>query len=177
MTIDHTAPHWLVTVTGADKPGIIAGIATVLAENEVDVEDISMTRLSGNFAMILLARGGQEASLRQQLLATAERLAMKIHIESAGSELSSVEPNAFISAAGPNRVGIVAGLSRVLADHGVNIIEMSTRLLERTSVPVYLVQIECRVEGEWSLVADDLATAAQKLGVDLRFEPMQSSDL
>lgn len=177
MTIDHNAPHWLVTVTGADKPGIIAGIATVLAENNVDVEDISMTRLSGNFAMILLARGGDETTLRDQLTAAAERLAMNIHIEPASSEMNNAEPNAFISAAGPNRVGIVAGISRVLADHRVNIIEMSTRLLERTSVPVYLVQIECRMDGEWSPVADNLANAAQKLGVDLRFEPMQSSDL
>ena len=177
MTIDHNAPHWLVTVTGADKPGIIAGIATVLAENEVDVEDISMTRLSGNFAMILLARGGKEDSLRRHLTAAAERLAMNVHMEPASSETNNSEPNAFISAAGPNRVGIVAGISRVLADHRVNIIEMSTRLLERTSVPVYLVQIECRMDGEWSPVADNLANAAQKLGVDLRFEPMQSSDL
>ncbi len=177
MTIDHTAPHWLVTVTGADKPGIIAAIATVLAENEVDVEDVSMTRLSGNFAMILLARGGNEAALRRHLIAIARQLEMKIHLEAASSDVSSGEPNAFISAAGPNRVGIVAGIARALADHDVNILEMSTRLLERTRVPVYLVQIECRLEGEWPPVADALASVAEKLGIDLRFEPMQSSDL
>jgi predicted amino acid-binding ACT domain protein len=74
-------------------------------------------------------------------------------------------------------VGIVATLSRVLADHGANITEMSTRLLDRTRVPVYLVRIECRVEAGWDALEAALADAAAGLGIDLRAEPLESTDL
>ena len=50
----------LLTITGTDRPGLIAAVSGVLAEQGADIEDISMTRLSGNFAMILVARGGNE---------------------------------------------------------------------------------------------------------------------
>ena len=63
-------------------------------------------------------------------------LKLELYLLAAPAALPDMEATHFISAAGPNRVGIVATLSRVLADHGANITEMSTRLLERTRVPV-----------------------------------------
>ena len=44
----------IVTVIGKDKPGIIAKISHVLAENNVNIEDISQTVLSGNFTMLMV---------------------------------------------------------------------------------------------------------------------------
>ena len=44
----------IVTVIGKDKPGIIAKVSTVLAENKVNIEDISQTILQGNFTMLML---------------------------------------------------------------------------------------------------------------------------
>ena len=177
MTESSTPAHWLVTVTGADRPGIIAAIASVMAEEQVDVEDISMTCLTGSFAMILLARGGDESRLRRRLADAAALLGMAVHFEPAPAAVPDMEATHFISAAGPNRVGIVATLSRVLADHGANITEMSTRLLDRTRVPVYLVRIACRVEAGWDALEAALADAATGLGVELRAEPLESTDL
>lgn len=44
----------IVTVIGKDKPGIIAKVSTVLAENDVNIEDISQTIVQNNFTMIML---------------------------------------------------------------------------------------------------------------------------
>ena len=44
----------IVTVIGKDKPGIIAKVSGVLAENKVNIEDISQTILQGNFTMLML---------------------------------------------------------------------------------------------------------------------------
>jgi ACT domain-containing protein len=46
--------HVIVTVIGKDKPGIIAKVATALANNEVNIEDISQTIVQGNFTMLML---------------------------------------------------------------------------------------------------------------------------
>jgi len=44
----------IVTVIGQDKPGIIAKVSTVLAENTVNIEDISQTIMQGSFTMLML---------------------------------------------------------------------------------------------------------------------------
>jgi ACT domain-containing protein len=44
----------IVVVVGADKPGIVAGISSKLAEEKVNIVDISQTVLRGIFAMIML---------------------------------------------------------------------------------------------------------------------------
>ncbi len=44
----------VVTVVGADKPGIVAAISSVLAEANANIVDISMTVLRGFFSMIMV---------------------------------------------------------------------------------------------------------------------------
>lgn len=135
-----------------------------------------MTRLSGNFAMILVGRGGDEARVRLRLDEAAEELKLFIHLEPA-VEAADEEANGFVSAVGPNRIGIVAALSKALADHQANILEMTTRLLEKTEVPVYFVRMEARVPGDWEALKRDLGAVGARLGVEVRLEPLERSDL
>lgn len=44
----------IVTVIGKDRVGIIAGISTVLADNNVNILDINQTTLQDVFTMIML---------------------------------------------------------------------------------------------------------------------------
>ncbi len=44
----------IVTVIGRDKPGIIARVSTLLAENNINIEDISQTVMQGFFTMVML---------------------------------------------------------------------------------------------------------------------------
>ncbi len=44
----------IVTVIGKDKSGIIAKVSMELAENMVNIEDISQTIVQDNFTMIML---------------------------------------------------------------------------------------------------------------------------
>ena len=44
----------VVTVIGMDKPGIVAGISTVLANHEVNITDISQSYAGEFFTMILV---------------------------------------------------------------------------------------------------------------------------
>ncbi|MBQ9492611.1 MAG: ACT domain-containing protein [Oscillibacter sp.] len=45
--------HAIITVLGQDKVGIIASICTLLAENNVNILDISQTILQGSFTMVM----------------------------------------------------------------------------------------------------------------------------
>lgn len=44
----------IVTVVGQDRVGITAGVCTLLAENQVNILDISQTILSGAFTMVMM---------------------------------------------------------------------------------------------------------------------------
>lgn len=55
----------IVSVIGKDKSGIIAKVATALAENNVNIEDISQTIVQGNFTMIMMCELGDNISVAE----------------------------------------------------------------------------------------------------------------
>lgn len=61
----------IVTVIGEDKVGIIAAVCTLLAENNVNILDITQTILQGKFTMVM-AVDIEKADL--PLTALAEKL-------------------------------------------------------------------------------------------------------
>lgn len=44
----------IITVQGIDKTGIVAAVATILAEYKVNIEDIKQTLMQGHFVMFML---------------------------------------------------------------------------------------------------------------------------
>jgi len=44
----------VITVIGKDRIGIIAGVTTILAENEINILDISQTILQDFFTMVMI---------------------------------------------------------------------------------------------------------------------------
>lgn len=77
----------VVSVIGKDRVGIIARVTSVLAENNVNILDISQTILQEFFTMIMIVdvSGVEDLyRLQQQLDAVAEELGLKIHIQMEG---------------------------------------------------------------------------------------------
>src|SRR6476660_6725156 len=67
---------WL-TAIGRDRPGIVARIAKVLLDHELNIEDSQMRILGGRFAMMLLLRGNaSEEALYKDLLSTGRELGL-----------------------------------------------------------------------------------------------------
>jgi ACT domain-containing protein len=75
----------VITVIGVDRPGIVAGIASVLASSNVNIEDISQTVLRGFFAMIMIADISKAtcnlSELRERLEAKAKELGVEVFIQ------------------------------------------------------------------------------------------------
>jgi ACT domain-containing protein len=78
----------VVTVLGQDKVGIVARVATALAENQVNIEDINQKILGGSiFAMTLLADMARCPAdlpeLSRRLQAVGDELGLKVVIQDA----------------------------------------------------------------------------------------------
>ncbi|MBR1968329.1 MAG: ACT domain-containing protein [Clostridia bacterium] len=75
----------IVTVIGKDKAGIIAKVSTALAENSVNIEDISQTIVQGNFTMLMLCDlSGAKLTLKElknNLLELGEKIGVSIHVQ------------------------------------------------------------------------------------------------
>ena len=75
----------IVTVIGKDKPGIIAKVSTALAENEVNIEDISQTLMQDNFTMLMLCDLSLSklplAKLQASLVELGKEIGVSIHVQ------------------------------------------------------------------------------------------------
>ena len=75
----------LVSVSGADRTGIIAKVATKLSEMNINILDISQTILSGCFTMMMVVDlDGANlpfARISEELQPVGKELGMLIHIQ------------------------------------------------------------------------------------------------
>jgi glycine cleavage system transcriptional repressor len=160
-----------ITVIGHDRPGIVAGVAGILADLGMNLTDSSMTRLRGHFAMTLICAGEAtaetvEAALLPMcadgtLLATVRRVRPEAELPASG------EPY-LVSLHGADRLGIVAAVTQVLARAGANITDLSTRLVG----PLYVLVAEVDLPaGAAEAIASELAGIAADLGVEVTLRP------
>ena len=78
----------VITVIGADRPGIVAGIAKVLADHNVNIVDIAQTVVRGIFSMIMivdLSTGDIDLpKLRNELISKGEELGVEVAVNHIG---------------------------------------------------------------------------------------------
>ncbi|HFR3205457.1 TPA: ACT domain-containing protein [Streptococcus suis] len=75
----------IVTVVGKDKSGIVAGVATKIAELGLNIDDISQTVLDEYFTMMAVVSSDEKkdfTKLRAELEAYGQALNVKINIQS-----------------------------------------------------------------------------------------------
>ncbi len=74
----------IITVVGSDKKGIIAQVSALLADNNINIVDISQTILSGNFVMMMMIdlSGSEMAidALRTELEKLGEKMGVNINV-------------------------------------------------------------------------------------------------
>jgi glycine cleavage system transcriptional repressor len=145
-------PHQLaVTAIGTDRPGIIARVTGVLHEHGGNLEDSSMTILGGHFAIMLLVSCDAAPDALEEALRTAtEDLGLVVTVRPVGPGADSAPATHVLSVYGSDRPGIVAEVTDVLAEEGINVTDLTTRVLEGER-PVYAMMLE--------LVLDDDARA------------------
>lgn len=144
-----------VTAIGADQPGIIAAVADVLHERGGNVEDSAMTILGGHFAIMLLVEIDDAPSeLADALRAATADMGLTVSVSSAAGGRESADPTHVLSVYGSDHPGIIAGVTRVLADHGANVTDLETRLLSPEDDPIYAMVIEVSVPDDASVEAD-----------------------
>lgn len=167
--------HFAVTVIGKDRPGIVADASEVLFSLGCNVEDSSCTMLNGEFAMILIVSHEQPFSQGMLESHFAEKFpesGLSAFIRSLKEdEVCYQKPTGelcLVSVYGSDKPGIVYRVTRELADHGINITDLNTKLVGSPADPVYVLMLEAALPQE--MTVEDATSLLEKLKKELSVE-------
>ncbi|MGD7706447.1 glycine cleavage system protein R [Microlunatus sp. Y2014] len=171
-------PELAVTVVGQDRPGIIARTAELLAGLGMNLEDSSMTLLRGHFAMTLICAGEADVTTVEQALTPLVDGSLEVTVrpvppaeQVGGGPVQSV----LVSVHGADRLGIVAEMAGVLAEHGGNVIDLSTKLVG--NLYVLTAEVDLAAPTGVDQLTAALTPVAAELGVDVSVEPIVDDEL
>jgi glycine cleavage system transcriptional repressor len=120
----------ILSVLGRDRPGIVAAVARTLFDQGCNIENVSQTMLQSEFAgifIVSLPPGLTTDELHASLDSRLGLLGLRVHTkpcEPPAPEENGGAPGAepfVITTRGPDRKGLVAEISGVIARFGVNI--------------------------------------------------------
>ncbi len=166
----------VMTVIGADRPGLVQLVASCVADHGGNWLESRMCHLGGEFAGIL--RVEVEAARRDELvtaLRQLETVGLRVIIQTAGGAApASAGSVATLELVGHDRPGILRSVSGVFAAHGVNVEELAS---ERVSAPMgggtlFQARVTVMVPATANLAAvrADLEKIAADLMVDIRLD-------
>lgn len=76
---------------------------------------------------------------------------------------------AVITVVGHDKIGIIAEVSRVLAENKINILDISQTIMQDMFTMIMLVSLE-RAETSFKVVSDTLETLGDTLGLSIRIQ-------
>jgi glycine cleavage system transcriptional repressor len=164
--------RFVITAVGDDRPGIVAAVTGALLELEANLEDTAMTLLEGQFAMVLVIAlpGGDANQVRHALDSVTHSFGLMVDVrESVTQGQAATGRQCALTVYGADHPGIVHRVTAVLAQLGVNVVDLATRVIGRdNATPVYAMLLDLSVP---DALADDvlrssLDEVAGELGVD-----------
>ena len=175
----------ILTVLGKDRPGIIAGVTENLFRRGCNLEDISMTVLGGEFAMMMVVC--MNASAKAAAESGFSRMRCHGGLDffwkdfKAGLLRGGREPKEkktlLISAIGRDHTGIVYKVSRILAGFHLNITDLNSKILGKgkSARTLYAMALEVEVPAKFNVrkLEKALQMLARSLKIEITLRPLE----
>jgi glycine cleavage system transcriptional repressor len=141
--------HFALSAIGRDRPGIVEAVSKALFDHRGNVEDSTMAILGGHFTVMLIVSVPDEIepdALRESLDRVRVDLGLEALTLSEIEDFATAEeptPSHILSVYGVDHPGILHAVASALAAQGVNITDLTTRVLEgEEGAPVYAMLLE-----------------------------------
>ena len=168
--------QFVISIMARDRVGIIADVATAIRSLDGNLGDLSQTVLRGYFTMILVVAfpdGVTSKQVRQTLGAIGGDDPFEIGIKTSEGPLPE-EPGIYddrryvLTAAGPDRVGLVAHITQYLAQKRINVEDLATRVDHGKYTMILLLDLP--PETNVSRLQRGLRLAAREVGVEAELQ-------
>lgn len=170
---------WAISVLGQDRPGIIARVSRALFEMDCNIENVSQTIVQSEFSGIFIASAGDalsEASLQAGMDEALAPMRMRALVKpldplNGNGEAAPGEPFV-ITTRGPDRKGLVAGITAVLAGHDANVTNLQAVFKggddPNRNIMIYEVDIPPAADSRD--LESDLRAKAEELGIRISIQ-------
>jgi glycine cleavage system transcriptional repressor len=168
----------IIMAVGVDRPGLVGDLTGHLHSAGANILDSRMVNLRGQFVLTMLfeADAAAVASLRQSLPGFGEKLGLSVNVAEPRKQATRVAGLPFkLKTYSMDQPGIVARVTRVLQQHGVNIEELSTRQESAPFMgdPLFTMEMRLTVPPGVSVrkLRGELETLCDSLNCDMDLEP------
>jgi glycine cleavage system transcriptional repressor len=175
-----------LSAIGSDRPGIVAGLAQALYQTGCNLEDSSMTRLKGDFAVLLLVSLPGEITVEgfsQAVKKVSDKLGLTVSIRELSDRETSEIPAPTLPHTlvvyGVDHPGIVYRVTQALADRSINITDLRTHVTQAKGSPLYslIMEVEIPTEAAAKVLRSDLETLGRELKVEVTLTPVEADEL
>ncbi len=169
-------PKWfMLTLVGKDRPGIVAHVTAALYAGGANLGETAMMRLGGNFTIMMMVQfTGTRHALEQVVATVAESLGLTVHVDPIEARLHEHRaPDVRITVYGADRAGIVAKVTGVLAEAGLDILDLESDVAGTAEAPIYVMQME-GVAREGISALESALDIVRAEGVDAHLEPVET---
>ena len=164
----------ILTVLGADRPGLVRALSEAVAAAGGSWLESRMARLAGQFAGIVLVEAPEQLveDLRR-LESQGLRITVQPGVAGAPSEPA---PRLALEVVGNDRPGIVRDISQVLAGCGVNIEELTTGVVSGSFSGEPLFKVTALLRAPDEAAVDAARAGLEALGNELMVDIQAASD-
>ncbi len=164
---------YLLTAFGKDRPGIVAAVTQALFETGANVEDASMTRLGGEFAIMLVTSLSTPLPvIEKRLLGAKKKFGLEISLKplaKAPREATEKPSTRYMVALyGTDQPGLIYRVAEMLAQRKISITDVNTKTVARGRSATYVMFLEIQIPSGFDL--DDLRTELDSLRTSLHVE-------
>ena len=172
--------YFILSIFGKDRPGIVANITRVFYLMGLNIEDSSMTRLNGEFTIMMIVASKDETT-SDDILKELQGVAQKFELFLVCKEIpyeeyaKSIEGlNLYrVMVFGADKPGIVYRVSDCIADLGLNISDLRTEKREN----LYVMYMECEGGDVYEELVKRLHSIKEELKVDISVEKEEVAEL
>jgi glycine cleavage system transcriptional repressor len=159
--------HLALSAIGRDRPGIVASVTRVLLDHGLNIEDSQATILRGHFTIMLIVAAPDDLdgdALAADLGRVRDELGLEAVVLQDVDELDAAppRPSHMVTVYGVDHPGIVHRATSALAERGIDITDLNTRLVGAAEEPLYALLMEVAVPEASS--ADELRAALEEVG-------------
>ena len=161
----------VITLIGADRPGLVEAVAACVAEHGGNWLEGRMAHLAGKFAGILRVEVPPErAAELTSALNRLETRGLKIVAERGGETAAADSRAMDVELLGLDRPGLVREISGLLAARRVNVEELSTDLFSAAMSGDTMFRARARVNVPPEVDEHELRESLERLAGDLMVE-------
>jgi Glycine cleavage system regulatory protein len=166
--------HTVLTAIGEDRPGLVKEVSEFVFERGGSIEDSRMANMQGQFAIVMLIGGTQEAidRITTDLDALKSKTGIQAHLTPAvrtDSQAALRSPYRLTGRA-LDQAGLVHQVANLLRSLNVNIESMETTLEAApvTGAPVFAMDLVIAVPNDTPVqkLRDELARVCDSLNID-----------